>query len=342
MLITDPRQVPLSWLTAVLRRDGALSQGEVTAVQVETTETFTATAVRLCVSYSEDAPDSAPARLFLKLGHRRIEVEFYRVIAPAMTDPPVPYCYDAVFDPEIGQSHLLFEDLSATHVTPDDTPPLSKSDYQQVIDSLSIIHAQWWDHPWLGTELRALGEDVSGFVVGVVQDTFPTFVDSMGDDLSVENRRIYERLLAGWPPPDLVDRLAGGRAVTLVHGDAHPWNCLFPRDPSGGQVVLADWAVWHPGLGTEDVAYLIGMQARSRRAALEQPLVRTYHQRLLAHGVSDYTWKQCWLDYRTAAIFNLFWPVFHWRFGLPYHIWRPDLEGALAAFEDLRCEELLA
>jgi hypothetical protein len=85
------------------------------------------------------------------------------------------------------------------------------------------------------------------------------------------------------------------------------------------------------------------MEARSLRAALEQPLVRAYHQRLLAHGVSDYTWKQCWLDYRMAAIFNLFWPVFHWRFGgLPYHIWRPGLKGALDAFEDLRCEELLA
>jgi hypothetical protein len=73
---------------------------------------------------------------------------------------------------------------------------------------------------------------------------------------------------------------------------------------------------------------------------MERGLVRRYHELLLGYGVKGYGWDQCWLDYRTAAIFNLFWPIF-WHRYLPQEIWWHTLEKGMLAFEDLGCAELL-
>lgn len=46
---------------------------------------------------------------------------------------------------------------------------------------------------------------------------------------------------------------------------------------------IIDWDGWNVDRGTMDLAYMIGLHwYLERRAQLEQPLVRWYHQRLLA------------------------------------------------------------
>jgi Ecdysteroid kinase-like family len=126
-----------------------------------------------------------------------------------------------------------------------------------------------------------------------------------------------------------------------VHGDTHYWNFLAPRDPAMDKVRIVDWAVWHIGVGPSDLAYMIVLfWFPERRARMEQALVRRYHARLLERGVVGYDWEQCWLDYRAAVIFHLFWPIF-WHRGLPASIWWDALEKGMLAFEDLECEELL-
>ena len=57
-------------------------------------------------------------------------------------------------------------------------------------------------------------------------------VDRMGEDFPPARRRLYSRYMEAAPR-----RLAGLRARrhrTIVHGDAHVWNCLLPRDPADG------------------------------------------------------------------------------------------------------------
>jgi hypothetical protein len=122
------------------------------------------------VSYSADAPPSAPTHLFLKLGRRRIQVEFYTHIALAMGDAPLPRCYAAAFAAELGRSHLLFEDLSTTHAVAEEAIPPSLVDTERMVDALAQVHAHWWQHPRLG-DIRALGEDVPSYVVGAARDT---------------------------------------------------------------------------------------------------------------------------------------------------------------------------
>ena len=68
--ITDMAQVSPEWLTRVLQKKGFLNQGKVTAVHkqpLRATISLTSRLARFAISYSDDAPTSAPSRVFLKI-----------------------------------------------------------------------------------------------------------------------------------------------------------------------------------------------------------------------------------------------------------------------------------
>lgn len=338
-VITQLDQVTPAWLTEKLRVAGVLLQGEVLQIDSTVTATNTATAMPICPIYSADAPESAPYKLFLKLGKRKPEVDFYHHILPNMTGIPVIRCYDAQFDDAGGTSHLLMDDMSETHAEPPDALPPPSADVHNIVDILAKLHAQWWEHPRLTSDLRPVLDDVPGYILAQAREGFPHFVDALGDRLSDKRRTWYERILAGMPLKAWQERVSQHKAVTLVHGDSHWWNFLFPK--VAGEILVIDWAVWHLNLPTTDLAYTFGQLCfRDWRERFEKPLLEHYHQRLLEYGVKNYDWAQCWQNYRLMMVFHTLWPIFHHQWA-PNSIWWRNMECCLSAFEDLNCEELL-
>ena len=339
-VITGIEQVTPDWLTDVLRKAGALETGQVVNVETESKATYTATAIPMTVHYSQDAPQTAPTRLFLKLGRRKPEVDFYHFILPETKGVPVIRCYDSAFANHLGVSHVLMDDVSATHAEPPDALPLSQANCERVMEMLACLHAQWWEHPRLAGDLRPILDDVPGFILGQARQAFGSFVDTLGDRISDKRRGWYERIVACLPLPEWHERMETHRQVTLVHGDTHWWNYLLPRE--SGDLYLTDWAVWHLNIGPSDLAYVFGQVCyRNWRLQYEQKLLRRYHECLQSYGVSGYDWAQCWHDYRLAMVFHAIWPIFHHQFA-PTHLWWRNLECCMSAFEDLGCEEFLS
>jgi hypothetical protein len=78
------------------------------------------------------------------------------------------------------------------------------------------------------------------------------------------------------------------------------------------------------------------------RRQWELPLLRRYHERLVAAGVSNYDWEALWSDYRFAVVVHLFTPVHQAAGGeVGPSTWWYNLERVHAAFEDLGCRALL-
>jgi hypothetical protein len=339
-VITSIEQVTPEWLTEALRRAGVLPVGEVAAVEARSAATTTATAIPINLRYSDDAPESAPRKLFLKLGRRKSEVDFYHHIYPALRDVPTIRCYDAAFANELGCSHLLMDDISDTHVEPPEALPAPVAICEKQLDRVAALHAQFWESPRLSGDLRPVLDDVTMFVFRQAQANFAHFVDVLGDRLSDKRRGWYERVLASWPLPAWKARVDACQAVTLVHGDTHFWNFLQPKDD--GPILLIDWAVWHLNLGPYDAAYMLAQLCYPEwRARFEARLVRHYHQRLMEYGVGGYDWGQCWEDYRLSVVYHTIWPIFHHNWAPPGVWWR-NLECVMSAFEDLGCEEMLS
>jgi Ser/Thr protein kinase RdoA (MazF antagonist) len=269
------------------------------------------------------------------------EVRFYQVLVDGAIELPVPRCYDAVCSEEGKGFHLLLEDLSETHVPLQAPLPPSKSQCEQVVDTLARIHAFWWDHPVLGRNLGTLPSEVPEWdFCGGLGETFPRFVDFVGEGLFDDRREIYERVLVS--APALSKRWTEGKHLTLVHGDAHAWNFLYPRDPDKDVPRLLDWDAWSVSIGPSDLAFLIALfWFPERRARMERTLVKRYHERLLTYGVKGYDWDVCWDDYRLGVIQCLFLPLWWWAHDLSPELWWPRLERVILAFQDLGCVELL-
>ena len=137
-------------------------------------------------------------------------------------------------------------------------------------------------------------------------------------------------------------RFANAGNITLIHGDLHGLNVLFPHSPHKGDVYFIDWENWRVSVGTDDLAYMMALQwSPERRHRMEMNLLRRYHTTLLTHGVTLYGWEDCWRDYRLSVIRQLFVPVLLWLHKLPPEAWWPYMEKAALVYQDLSCAELL-
>jgi len=327
-------EITPGWLTAILTQRGSLIAGRVQCVeQTRDPNPITQNATVL-LTYSSDARGARPDRLFFKQSGRASEARFYREIAPTLTNTAAPICYDAQYDDT--SSHVLIAYVERTHFAPPEALPMPLVYHEMIVDALADLHGQFWDHPRLRPEIAALTGNVPEFSHAMASRHFAAFADALGDQLSARRRGHYERILAHYP------RYRPSGPKTLVHGDAHWGNFLYPHDPIAHNLYLIDWAVWHMNHGVSDLAYNIALQCYpERRTWTEQPLVRRYHARLLANGIHDYAWEQCWDDYRRMVIEQCLWPIVWHHFDLSPNVWWFALECTLAAFEDLHCEEFL-
>jgi hypothetical protein len=352
-VITQPEQATPEWLTQVLQRSGALPQGRVNQAQAEVATSYTSTIVRLRPTYSADAPETAPARLFLKLARldstqrvvgderRRREVELHNRLVSQMPFPPVARCYDAAYSLETGATHLLFQDVSATHFSGDQAPEACRAYWERAMDAFATWHAYWWDHPLLAQLDDRTPQEAAQSEVDGVSKCYPRFADAAADHLTPAYRNIYERVLRSLPR--LLQRVAGGTGLTLIHGDANPSNVLLPYDTRRDDALIIDWQLWGVSYSTEDLSHLIALYwKKEQREALERPLLMRYHAELVRHGVGHYDWADCWYDYRLAVIDRvLFMPMWFWNAGADStEVWS-SLGRAMQAFDDLHCEELL-
>lgn len=339
------------FLTERLRAGGALPHGRVSAVHAGARQTtILSTIVQLRLEYSTDAPVEAPTRLLLKasrggldpslksVGER--EVAFYRQIAPLMPNGPFVRCYDANFSE--GAFHLLLEDLSETHTILTQWPlPPRVEVCEQIIDTWALLHAFWWRHPRLGRDVGTFADDAT--IAKGAADTrerYARFAEFLGDRLWPRAREIYGRVLDAYERLYTPARLYA--TYTLVHGDAHVWNLLYPGDGVASGIRLIDWDAWRIGRGVSDLAYMMAVHwYPERRARLEARLLERYHFAQRARGVTDYTLEHLWKDYRRSVIGLLAIPVWQHMLGLPPGIWWPHLNRIVAAFEDLDCAALL-
>lgn len=348
-IITSFEDINPNWLTTVLQHQGILTGGSVVTLDKNCATPFGATVCNINVVYSNDVSDSVPDKLFLKIlsgitsvTHRGIrEFQFYQLM---MTDNhilPIPKCYYAQYDAESGALNLLLADLSDTHFALEhEIPPTEKQCYQ-LMDILAQIHAYWWESPKLGLQIgsvpteQALADEFAEDV-----SVYQAFADYLGDRLMPSRRGIYEHIIHKFLAIKQ-KRFANNKKLTLSHGDAHAWNFLYPRQQQDMPYLL-DWEALGVNIGTNDLAYMMAVFWHpARRQWLEESLVKHYHNQLLAHGIQNYTWDDCWYDYRLAIVGNLFMPAWWWKHNTPAFLWWHRLERLMMAYEDLNCAELL-
>ena len=347
-----PSSLTAAYLTELLARAGRLpGGGRVTAVTEETTRTtLISTLVRVRLEYAGDGK-SAPTHLLIKsprtdgavsfIDEGRKEAAFYTEVAPHSPADVLTTCFEGVGSQGDGAGYIVVEDLSATHHVLSDWPVSpTRADCERFLESLARFHAAWWEHPALGASVGRFMEDAAfAAFVERFAARWTDFRTLLGDRLSPARTDRYVRLLRAMPR--LFDRYRSRRHLTIVHGDAHWWNALFPNEGTEA-VRIIDWADWRIDTASDDLAYMMALHwYPERRARLEAPLLRYYHDRLVVHGVRGYGFDALVDDYRLSAVWQMTVPVWQAAAKLPPVIWWSHLERAMLAFDDLGCAALL-
>lgn len=342
--ITSIEEITPTWLTETFQKAGHLTSGSVENIVFQGGSDFpvgTPKIHKAVITYSKDADCDIPTNIIFKFASREKEYYFYKNIVKRLPQGFVPICYLALQNKEKSQALLLIEDLSRTHIQTEWPVVPNLNDCKRAVGKLAALHALWWNHPHLETDLLPMlthGNYWSGRLEEAIEK-LPAFLDFIGDRLSSKRRKIYEKVLGSSNPIWRPERFRFSR--TFLHGDVHFWNFLFPNTNSEASIRIIDWNSWDIGRGTNDLAYMIGLHwYPSLRQRSEKDLLKTYHETITNAGIS-YSWDECWLDYRESNIMNLFIPIWQWQRNSSAMVWWSHLERSHLTFDDLNCSELL-
>jgi hypothetical protein len=307
-----PEQLSAPWLTEVLRRAGVVEGAAVAEFAVEPVGTGQmADSFRLRLAYSPaaarapgtvvakfTAADHTSRATALALRTSEVEVRFYQTVASTV-GMRTPRCYFADVDTSSAEFVLVLEDLAPARQG-DQLEGCTVDQADLALAQLSLLHAPRWADPalarleWL--ERRADG--ANGTVEQLLPALFAGFVErygpNLGDGVIGVGQRLFARI------GEFVRNRPGPH--TVQHADYRLDNLLFGTEEGGPALGVVDWQTVTLGPAAADVSYFLGGSLLpADRRAHEGELVRDYHQRLVAAGVTRYSPDQLFTDYRRYA-----------------------------------------
>ena len=327
-------------MTELLRAAGVIEHGSVRQAEVKAIGAgFGLLSGQAQVRLSYDRDESgAPASVVVKMpatvpesvafaesthAYER-EIRFYREVAP-ITPIRVPRMFATFLEPADEVYILVMEDLSG--LTPgDQVAGLTRAQVLAAARTIAPLHAQWWN----GDQRRALPwvppvekqERYLNLSPEHIREAWPAFLADLGEHLPPGGLALGERII------QKLDRIfaafhAGPR--TLAHFDYRADNLFFDDPSKEKAVVVLDWQLAMWGLGAYDVARLAGGSLPpAERGGHHSEIVDTWHQGLMAGGVTGYSLEQAWQDYRVSAVMAMLNPV------LVHHIFKTGGERGLA------------
>lgn len=316
-------------ITQALHAEGFLQAGEVIAVEAGEQFQALATAVYRCrLRYRDETSPCMPETMICKIygpeWYQRgglQEVLAYRRIIPALRLSIAPTLYGLIDDPAAETCVLLIEDLATCYQPV--ASPMADAWLDLLVDTLADFHAQWWEAPMLDTAAFLQPEDTVMRMAQAIppqglranaasaRNAVSRFRSAFGSELSEGEAHLLARLDARWAAP-FIARTVDHRGLTLLHGDFHLLgNVFIARQPNAvSPIKVIDWGQVKRGLGPHDLMFaLLSVDAADRRSR-DLALLRRYHQRLLARGVTHYCWDQCLWDYRFSLLTNVYQSIF--------------------------------
>ena len=271
---------------------------------------FVGQTAHLLIEYDRAEP-GAPASLFAKLSSaspqvreqmRRLglyetEAGFYRDLA-ALDDFPVriPRPYLSLYEETTGASVLLIEDLGKAQFC-DNVAGSSPEEALGIVRQMALLHAHFWNDPRLKAFawLRSPAADTAAFtaVYKAMLAPFEQRFSAMVSPYYLNAAKEFST----WTASFLYH--ASQLPTTLFHGDLRLDNVAIASNHHGPEIVFFDWQVSRLAHGAADLAYYMAISLPvEQRRAMEPELLNTYHETLLANGVTSYSHEDLLLDFR--------------------------------------------
>jgi hypothetical protein len=248
------------------------------------------------------AEDPTRRQTGVAMGLYESEIRFYKEIAPR-AGIAVPRLHWADLEPNTGRMTLVIDDLTDRAEVGDMIARATPEQAELAFGELAKLHASLWNNASL-RELRWLADPARA---QMLFDSVPAAVEpfkrAYADRLEPRHIALIERLgpnAPQWPTAALIAPLV------VVHGDFRLDNMMFGTTPQAPPIAILDWQATRLGPPLLDHSIFLGscMSTEDRRAH-EWDLLRSYHERLLAAGVTGFDWNDCIQSYRISALYPL-------------------------------------
>ena len=216
------------------------------------------------------------------------EIGFYQDIG-AQAGIRVPRCYFSDFDEPSQYFAMLLEDMAPGEAS-DQVVGTSKETSRQVIEQFAKLHAKWWNSEKLD------GYDWAKWIINEMpmeeglarlQDNIKEVEKSGSFDAYPEMKRLMYLL-----PPLFRMQPAPPYPFTLAHGDLRSDNIIQPT-AEGGEFCVLDWQLSGKADPVNDIARWMAQSISIEdRRETEQELLKLYHNKLLEHGVTGYSYNK--------------------------------------------------
>jgi aminoglycoside/choline kinase family phosphotransferase len=310
-----------AWLTEVLRASSAIRDATVVGTRFEQVGAgvgLMGELHRASLTYDR-AEAGAPASVVVKiaspfeanraqgiaLGMYEAEVRFYNELADRAA-VRVPRVFLAELDASSGEFVIVLEDLGALR-TADQLEGMSLERAEAAAYTLADLHARFWASTdgleWVPSVVHERIKNLAAVWPMLWAAFSERFADWLPDGAIAAGEQISASY---W---DLMNAL-WERPTTLLHQDFRCDNLFFAPAGATEEVVVIDWQGVGRGPGAYDLAYLLaGSLTIEHRRTHEERIARAYHERLMGHGVSGYTFDDLWSDYRISQMVNTSVPV---------------------------------
>ena len=306
-----PTEITASWLTQRLRDAGHQSADvqSFTAADVGTGQV--GRCIRYALQHAANTRNDVPRSLVAKftsddptsretgraLKTYLTETHFYREIAPLLSIS-VPSCYYVAIDAQGLQHIILMQDM-APGVQGDQIAGCSARIARQAVLELVGLHGPTWrDERWF----NLLGRTEDGPFAdtqGLYRDALPSFTERFSERLAPEHQAFIAAIGAANDCPMFNLRNTN---FALEHYDYRLDNVMIEDVSSAPKVTAVDWQSVRVGKPLNDVAYFLGSAVEPDiRRTIERDIVAEYHSGLLECGVQNYSFSECFADYRKGV-----------------------------------------
>ncbi|MXX19322.1 MAG: phosphotransferase [Dehalococcoidia bacterium] len=312
------------WLTAALRSNGTIEDERVVSVEaIPMGEEFGFLGSLLRLSLTYDRPRAAaPATLIAKFaagaemnrafarqyGIYVTEARFFQDLQPSLTAMPTVQAVYTDYDSAAGDGVTILEDLQGKLRIGDQMVSPPHTEALKIVEQSAGLHATWWgkadadDLAWI----PKTDGPVWAMAPATLQGFWPVYQQNFGHMLTPDLISAVERT---WAQMDWVFKRFATPPITVIHGDYRLDNMFFP-DREGDPITVIDFQLMARGRGPYDIAYFASQSLDvEQRRATERELVRHYHDTLVAAGVRDYSFDDCFEDYRLATLWCAVYPI---------------------------------
>ena len=259
---------------------------------------------------------STRSDLIEKYGHN--EVVFYEKIALLNNNYPIVKCYNTNYLYR-DNYYLLLEDKTSFCINICRPILPSKTNILKSINSLFSLHNTWLNHQLLGHEIGVIYNEITiKEYVRMHELIYLNFIYNAPSLLDCKLKNEIEFILNNLSKVYL--RLTNRLNQTLIHGDAHLWNFLYPIDIKADKAIFIDWQNWKICIPTNDLAYMLSLHLNENDFDFEKKMIKYYFNMLKANYI-HYAWEDFDFDYKLSIIKVIFTPFWQFYQNVDSSIW---------------------